>query len=526
MKTKTKLIIAFACALSASLPLAFAACASADSTVSGLISRGYNVIVDFENGGGIFAGKKETTIEDFYRGEDLEKGILLQDPSGSDRGSAASPITYSGHFLVGWYTKRETRVNEKGEQLDEYGELCSVSGLEAGYSYENLWSFENSRLTPDTPDLVQEKRGGKNVYHLTLYPAWAPNFEYALYREGVDEKGEKTWVQYATVDKPVDGDSIPTPKWSEELGGIDYGEIEPYYVAPQAPQTSPDGTVIPAVAEQHFSLTGIYADPGLTEPYAENNLDTVHAESIPHTGKTDLVTGTATNIVVSLYTTWREGLWYRSTTAENFTAALFESNGAGHFELQNDLDFAGEDGAGVSWNSGLTFTGSIDGKNFSVKNIRSQQSDQTVFGGVFAAIGDRAALKDVSFENVDFTIQTATARNEGLYGLLAGSVSAQASLSGVTVTGTIRLGNLAEVGDPPYKNFTIGLLSGDMVNNAALAGMPSEGISVVVEKVKIGYNENFEDVLGWPVSAQVNEDGTVGVTKNADPQTDPNQTGN
>lgn len=532
MKTRKKIIIGLSLGLAAALSLGLAACAQPDTTIKDLLRKGYNVIVEYDVGDGLVASRDEMSLKDFYRYEDIERGIKLIAPGDPNRGGSAesSTVSRSGYFLIGWYGTRDLRVDEEGKAVDENGELCSESKLDQGYTYGARWEFGEDLLT--TADVTETTIEGYTAYTITLYAAWSPNFTYALYRESANEAGEKAWVQYGSANKPTKADSIPVPAWSEETGGIAYGNIPAYYVAPQSEERNEEGAIVkPAVKEQHYSMTGLYADPALTQPYADNDLETTYAAEIVHTGSTDIETGTSTGTVVRLYTTWREGLWYHIYNAKSFSERMVESSGKGNFFIEQDFSFVSTTEEGkeqiADWGaSNMTFTGMLDGQNHTVTGIHTKQAGSSVAGGVFASIGGDAVIKDITFADVDFTLTEGTRLLEGYYGLLAGTISAAATdsvtLTNVAVSGTIHLGKL--INSSNYTNYTIGLVCGNVVNNSAVAAISNENVNVVVDKVNVRIDEEtFDSIQGWAVTATIDrEKGVVNVAANENDQSDPN----
>ena len=55
------------------------------------------------------------------------------------------------------------------------------------------------------------------------------------------------------------------------------------------------------------------------------------------------------------------------------------------------------------------------------------------------SIGSGAVIRDVTFENVSYTVQDGTLAPEASFGLLAGDAAADAILENLTISGTLRL---------------------------------------------------------------------------------------
>lgn len=526
MNKTRKIIIGLSIACSAAFALA--GCATLDMTIPDLIDNGYDVMIEFDQNGGVVASSSKGNIflKDLYSSEQLEAGIKLLAPGDEKRGIDVKPmseVSRAGYFLIGWYQNKEPRVDENNNPLDDNGELCSVTGKAQGWSYSGFWNFDTDRVTADLTheETLNENLGSRKVQKFTLYAAWSPDYTYAFYhQETVD--GATNWVQYgsSTLPKNADGtnaEGIAVPSFSDEKGKLEYGEVK---------------------ALNNFTMAGLYADEALSEPYAEYAADTSqnrYEELIPHAGPNylDLETGTATNTIVNVYTTWHDGLIYRVTSARNFADNMVDSAGTGHFIFKNDIDFTpvkdettGAVVQQVAWTANLMdFSGVIEGNGYTVKGITTTQAsyDNSVAGGVFGALTANAKITDLAFEDVTFTINTATSKERGLFGLLAGSVDGGATLEGVTITGELHLGNLYP--ENGFENYTIGLICGDMAENAAVAEIDRSGITVVVDKLSYIDSVTFEYYTdgAWAVTFTVNADGTLKLARNEDPKNfDPN----
>ena len=493
MNKRTKAIIGLGFALCATLALG--ACATrGDTTIEDHIDRGFNLFIEYDRNGGVVSNRDGVELIDHFRSSGLDSGVKLDAPGDANRGvsnASASRISRDGYRLLGWYRERTDRV-ENDQAVDENGELASVSGKPQAYMYSGLWNFATDRVTRDMVETKHDSRG-KEYFTFKLYAAWAPEFTYAFYNE--NEAGE--WVQYGSCTLPAGSQSIPTPTWDEEEGELNYGTVPVY-----------------STEDKQSSLTGMYADPGKTTVIADNLMDNIVETSIPHSGKDDLTTGTATEVVKKVYTTWRDGVWYRIKTAEQFSKHL---TAAGNYDLYADLDFSE-----VAWNGSLMqFSGSINGGGHTVSNINVTQANSIRAGGVFGAITAEASIRDVTFADVSFTVGNATTSVGGLYGLFAGSIDDKATITGVSVSGLIYLGDLYPGAN--FNNFTVGLVCG----NCADINLSAKGITadIDVRIAKVDYLEDAQGnypVEGWAVLAQKNEDGTLTITKNPDVTKDPN----
>ena len=113
------------------------------------------------------------------------------------------------------------------------------------------------------------------------------------------------------------------------------------------------------------------------------------------------------------------------------------------------------------------------------KNINIIQTDsQKQFGGLFGQIREEAEIKNVSFENVTYRLNAATRLVGGAYGVLAGTLSENATVENVTVSGQMLVGAGIATN---FSNYTVGLLTGNGV---------AKGISfanITADVVKMDY---------------------------------------
>ncbi len=486
MKRKTKLIAVLALTSLAAATLG--ACAAGGNPYPLLHSHGSDVKVRYDATGGSF-GNGKIDIVDVLKSEDVEKGIArLLEPGSDVRGRTPaenSTVNRTGYNLIGWYSKRTPRVDASGNPLNDEGEPCEAE--EQGYVYEGLWEFKDgysvNKLTmPDLTEVTDEE--GNTSYELTLYAAWAPGYTYDFYYE----KSAGEWEKYGSYTQI--SQTLAVPNWNAGTGELTMGGVP---------------------KRENYSLTALYQDEAKTLPYAKDKLLTRTQETIVHTGVIDKERGTSSNMVMPVYTEWREGTWYRISTANQFASSF---SATGSYEILKDLDFKN-----VSWpGSSVGFEGSIVGEGGvkKISNLTSTQSNSNVAGGMFGELKATASIRYITFENLTFNLGTATRQQGGLYGLLAGNISRDATVQNVTVSGTIRLGNLVK--EHNFTNFTIGLLSGNLVT----LGISTANIKVEVQQVSIGYDDSGNPNMGWPVTFEVLEDGTVHVSENADKSHNPN----
>ena len=491
MRNRTKLIIGLTLACAGTLVLG--ACSSNESPYADQAERGYNVQVRFDRNGGIFGGNANTDLVHVYPIADVENGVALTEPGSSAlKGNAntASTVTKSGCFLVGWYRERKPLTDEGGNALDEFGELCSVSGNPQGYSYSGYWDFDKKqKLTKD--DLTVVTEGKKTTYTFTLYAAWA-SFRYSFY--GENAQGEWEEIGTYTIIPPTE--SIATPDWNETTGMMDYGFFP---------------------TREGYTIENTYLDP-----------DTLieAGDEIEHPGERDLETGLAVHsetkrranvIDLALYTTWREGTWYHITKASQMTSSV---DASGCYEIAADLDFTG-----LTWGfPNATFTGKIVGAKedqtiAKLSNIKVTQSNAgQLRGGIFATIGAEAVMQNVFFENVTYTLGTATRLTGGEFGLFAGALSADCTMTDVRVSGTLEIGNVIK--DFNFENYTVGLLSGNLV----LKGISIADIKLKFIEVTVDRDAQGNTIMGYPLKGTSDPaTGEVTLQKNEDTSVNPNE---
>ncbi len=403
-----------------------------DTPYKGLDEKGYTVSVRFDACGGSFAGSpNEVYVVDVfdpsaYKTDESGKAqIPLLAPDDPIRKDSAFPVSYTDHFLAGWYTERTPRVDENGQPLDEYGQLTSVSGREQGYVYSGKWDFSTDRLTVDPAAVT-----GSAENQVTLYAAWIPYYQFEFYAQDPDGSFSLMETkQFITLN---------LPEWDLKTGKLNMKEFP---------------------AREGMTFTGAYLDETMITP----------AEGVI-SGNVDYDTGTVSGDgTIRLYTTWAEGTWFRISTPKQFydNARL-----GGSYYIEADLDFTG-----ALWPTVIStgeFTGSIVGGGHTISNVTVVQGDNSkINGGLFGVLSAEASISDVQFENITFRM-TAGSRMQGPnFGLLAGTVQEGATLSGVTLTGTF------EIGKNCYRpnDYKIGLLCGA----GTVTGIDMSGITVTLE---------------------------------------------
>jgi hypothetical protein len=168
-----------------------------------------------------------------------------------------------------------------------------------------------------------------------------------------------------------------------------------------------------------MTFTGAYSDDACTEPITANIASLFDYDNVA-----------CLNPSVDIYTTWREGTWYKITTAEQLSQNASKN---GCYEILADLDFQGK-----VWPAFKDFGGKIIGNGHKISNITVVQTDTKPMNvGLFEIIKETAVFENVSFENVSFTIKGSMNNNGTNYGLLAGTSESGASFTGVSISGSL-----------------------------------------------------------------------------------------
>ena len=418
--------------------LVMAGCGSETTPYQINDAENYNVSVKFDANGGYF-GTNTTVIVDSYNIAELGSNeIALLSPDNEARGIDAYQAKNPGYFLAGWYAERTETEN--------------------GYTYTGKWDFETSRLTVESG-----KTYSAEVPVLTLYAVWVPEFKIEFY----DLASGELMQEYAF--NPAEAGDIKVPAWDEETGAIDM------YKFP---------------AKDGFTFEAAYYDAEGTQA--------VDTENVIHPGSVNEATGQAENANLKLYLDWTEGEWYRIYNVEQF---LDNASVSGNYEIFADLDFEGK-----IWPTSLmhgNFSGSIVGNGHVFKNINAEQTNNSkVNTGLFGALTETAAISDLTFENVTMTIKGGTRVAGASFGLLAGTISAQAQMSAVEILGSnLQIDAAAYFGTDDY---AIGLLCGmgsADVGYEIQAGVIGDGLWLVIndgvvtlskEPVIVDENESTE----------------------------------
>lgn len=357
---------------------------------------GFSVSVRFDAGDGEVANRDVTIVDvfslgDFEVGEDGKIHIPLLDPQDKKRGAQAYIVDNPGYVLAGWYTDRQPRTDEQGRPLDEYGELTEVSGKEQGWVYSGRWKFDSDTVLVD-PQAVNSSADAV----LTLYAAWVPNVQFHLYNlNQVDGDGNPVFLQ------TYESSKLSVPVWKN--GAVSLGGNFPKLTG---------------------TPNGIYADAQQTQPITQ-----------PITVDINYENGTINTPAVNVYVDLWEGQWFKISSVKQFYK---HARPDGNYIIEADLDFSVK---GALWPTNFykgqtQFTGSIIGNGHTMSNITVLQPDNAQQGGLFGYIGANASITDLHFENVTYTA-TGSRIQGSTFGLLCGTLSDQAKLENVTISGKL-----------------------------------------------------------------------------------------
>ena len=415
-----------------SVLLVAAGCAATNNPYRTNDAEGYNISIKFDANGGFFT-TNTSVIVDSYNLADLPKDsngdaqIALLAPDDPRREKAAFTAVKNGYFLAGWYTQR----TGEGENI----------------TYANRWDFENSTFSVKADGTYSASEAV-----LTLYAAWVPLFEIEIYDLNSGTKINTTTLSPLETDM----EHIQLPAWDEKTGAVLLGKFPKY-----------DG----------YTWGDVYLDAEGTQK--------VEGTEVAHPGKINFDDATVENATMKLYVDYMEGEWFRITSAKQLAS---NASVSGHYVLDADLDFTDQ-----IWPTAFmhgNFTGTIVGNGHKICNIDiTQTNNSKVNTGLFGQLTEKASISDVTFENTTLTIQGGTRVTGASFGLLAGTVSDNAQISNVTISGKLQIAADAYFGTDDY---VIGLLCGtgdlamdDSGITCALIGENTQGITATVENGKV-----------------------------------------
>lgn len=486
MKKKICTILSLSCIAAACV---FAAGCAEKSAVDKLREAGCKVFVTYNANGGKFIGTEKVYLLDginpddscWTKSDDGKTHIKLTDPTNKLRPTGTTDkmtLTKTEYSLAGWYRNRELLKDEKGNALDEAGNVLTqkdemyflkltnedgserkVTVCDGQYFYEgeasdggivkdtatNKYVYERSKAEAKIAEMVTpaysysgywdfatdeiEYAESAGEVSLTLYAGWVPYYQYYYYAK--NDSGE--WEKYGTTyfdyvlsssgnEKYADQGEMYLPNWQGGNGAMNYSSHT---------YNNASTKEFPSIAGKTFKAA--YADKECTQKYTDK---------ITHNGTLDPATALPKDRIQNVYVEFYDEEMFKIETAEQL-AANAKTNGS--YEILNDLDF---EKTTSTWPAVFT-TGAFTGKMFSatgesitLKNVKAQYAGTTANGGLFGLIAAGAQLKNLRFENVtmDFASVTCSETDTG-YGLFSGVIDEAAQIKNVTVSGAkLRLG--------------------------------------------------------------------------------------
>ena len=396
-------------------------------------AENYSVSVKYDANGGLFTTNTSVIVDSYNLSEINKNGsasvdIPLIAPDNAARGDDAFSAYNNGYFLAGWYTEKTDTLDDAGNQITQYS---------------GKWDFENDTLHLDTG-----KSYSASEPVITLYAAWIPLFQVELY--DLDSGEYLSSITY----NPINDAQIDVPAWDTQTGAIEM------YDFPK---------------RNGYTFAGAYYDAEGTQP-----VETV----VNHPGTVDYSNGVAKDPVMKLYVDWLEGEWFHI-----YDVKQFQDNARvnGNYVIHADLDFQDK-----IWPTVLmygNFTGSIEGNGHTFKNISFEQTNNSkVNAGLFGQLTETAKITDLTFENVTFTVKSGTRVAGTSYGLLAGSISSQATLTNLQIlSSTLQIDSGCYFGTDDY---TVGLLCGMGSAPVDYSQISCVAVGANPESVKITVNEN------------------------------------
>ncbi len=366
-----------------------------DSAYALYDEEGYQVSVKYDANGGTFTVGSSVIVDTYGLNslptKDGQKIAKLISPNDDIRGDGNKFTPgKKGYAFVGWYASRTEVSGGNGEPV---------------YTYADMWDFENDRLEIDPS---KEYTAAEPV--LTLYAAWVPQ-EYAFEFYSIDNPTELL-AEYSGLSPFTE---IDMPKWDEGNGKINMYKF-------------------PKIANRTFEA--VY-----TDAEGQNKLT---GDTIKHSGGVNYENATVVNPVMKLYIESVEGEWEHIFSVKQLKDISLDGN----YVIENDLDLEGKV---RNWDSAFVsekFTGKLIGKvkengePVKIKNLKfNQASGAAVFSvGMFGQIGEGAVLQNISFEDVTMVMDKgAPMRNDVAFGLLSGTVSDDAVIENVSISGVINI---------------------------------------------------------------------------------------
>ncbi len=281
-----------------------------------------------------------------------------------------------------------------------------------GVLYSGRWDFATDRLEVDPKGTYSSSEPV-----LTLYAAWVPMFRVDF----LDLATGETLGSYEF--DPTASPDLTVPQWSRETGELEMHKF------PKLPGCTFDAVYADAEGKQKL-------------------------EMLTHPGTVDEANGVAKDPVLQVYVRYLEGEWYHIYNADQF---IKHAKLGSSLVIHEDLDFTDK-----IWPTALmygSFTGTVEGNGHTLRNISlTQTNNSKANAGLFGRLAETAVLRELTFENVTFTIKGGTRVAGTSYGLLAGAIAETARLTNVAIpSGTIQIDSGCYFGATDY---VIGLVCG------------------------------------------------------------------
>lgn len=441
--------------------LVLSACSQWDTPYENLDEDGNSVSVRFLANGGMFAGTNGVSVVDVF---ELDKSksfmnIKLITPDDKKRGNNAFEISRTGYFLDGWYVVNGVKKNANGEEIDEEGNVASVSGKPVAYELGKKWNFATDTLQIDTSKSYSSANPS-----LILCAVWVHYFTFDFYVKNA--QGEFTKI---STEQTL---NLEYPAWSERTGKLD---LKKY------PSVS-GKTFVKAYYDANCTQEVEGAITGEIE-YDENGIPIIPAP-------------------INLYLEYKDGEWYQ---IHNASQLYTNASNKGCYDIMADLDFDG-----ALWPNAFSsreFVGQINGNGHTISNVSAVQSttvNRTEMGGLFASIGDTAIIKNITFENCSYKVNGSLV--EATFGLFASIISDGATLENVVINNSKLILDTDFCTD---SSFTSALENGKIT----VGLVTSEGYvtSVTYSNLSCEHEEESTNEIAGIV---INSDGTISLAFN------------
>ena len=401
-------------------------------------SENFTVSIKYDANGGEFTDNAPVIVDSYNISGMATNAagnveIALIRPDDGNRGKDAFTPVKNGYFLAGWYRQCQ-------ESTDGEGNVT--------YTYAEPWDFSADRVEVDPNGTYTSQEPV-----LTLYAAWIPEYEIEFYDLA---SGELLEVYSFS---PLEVSEIQVPQWNEQTGAMNM------YKFPK---------------KEGNTFLSAYYDKAGTQAVTES--------AIVHPAVLNMENATVENATMKLYVDWTEGEWYRISTAKQFVENF---RPGGSYELCADLDFTD-----VVWPTAAmygSFSGTINGNGHTISNVELTQTDNSkTNAGLFGQLTETAALNDVTFQNVTFTVRNGTRVAGTAYGLLCGSLSESAVLNNVAIAEScLQISSSCYFGTDDY---VIGLVCGMGETDLDYSGITCQATGDTPENVVITVTDNTVSV--------------------------------